>query len=171
MLGWRARLWLLSPRRLLGSLPLGPGLRVLDLGAGPGVLSGLVADEVPGGSIVLVDAQRAMLVKARRRLAAGAPARVTFVQSVAERLPLADDTFDIVLLVTVLGELDDRAAALAEAHRVLKPGGILSISEHLPDPDFRAAASARRLASEAGFEERELVGGWWSYTLNVAKKA
>jgi ubiquinone/menaquinone biosynthesis C-methylase UbiE len=170
-LGWRARLWLLSPRRLFGSLPLRPGLRVLDLGSGPGVLARLVADAVPGGEVVLVDAQHAMLVKAQRRFAAGAPARVAFVQAVAERLPLARETFDIVLLVTVLGELDDRAAALAEVHRVLKPGGMLSISEHLPDPDFRAASTARRLALQAGFEERELVGGRWSYTSNVVKKA
>jgi ubiquinone/menaquinone biosynthesis C-methylase UbiE len=159
---------LLAPDRLVGSLRLRPGIEVLDLGAGSGVVAGLVADAMSSGRITLVDAQQAMLTRARRRLRPRSRVRIRFVRAVAERLPFGP-AFEVVLPLPLLGELHDRRATLREAHRVLRPSGLLSISEHLPDPDFRSIASARALTAEAGFEERELLGGRWSYTLNVAK--
>jgi hypothetical protein len=58
---------------------------------------------------------------------------------------------------------------VAEAHRVLRAGGILSITEHLPDPDFRSVTRVRALVGRFGFTEREMRGGRWSYTINFLK--
>jgi ubiquinone/menaquinone biosynthesis C-methylase UbiE len=107
-----------------------------------------------------------MLRRARRRLQA---VPVT-VAGVAEALPFANDAFDIVLLVTVLGELDDAPAALREVQRVLRPRGVLSISEHLPDPDFRSLTAVRALVGALGFVEAEARGTRWSYTANFTKR-
>ena len=50
-------------------------------------------------------------------------------------MPFASETFDVVFMVTVLGEVPDRAAAVKEAARVLRPGGEFSVTEAAGDPD------------------------------------
>jgi len=72
-------------------------------------------------------------------------------------------------MVTVLGEVDDAPMTMREVHRVLRPGGVLSISEHLPDPDFRSVRKVRALLQAFSFDERDLHGGRLSYTLNASK--
>jgi ubiquinone/menaquinone biosynthesis C-methylase UbiE len=144
---------------------------VLDLGAGSGVVSGAVATRLQHGALILVDPQIKMLIRARRRLAHIAMPTLDCVAGIAEQIPLRDESVDLVLLVTVLGEVDDAVVALQEVHRVLRPRGVVSISEHLPDPDFRTAAAARTLMRTCGFEEREFFGNRWSYTCNFIKSA
>jgi len=78
-------------------------------------------------------------------------------------------SFDLVFLCTVLGEIPDRAAALAQCHRGLKPGGVLSITEVAGDPHYQFQSVARRLAETAGFEFQSINGGWWFYTATFVK--
>lgn len=165
------RRWLLQPARLVASLPLSAETRVLDLGAGSGVVAQSVMPQMRGGQLILLDAQRRMLSRARRRLAPVPGVRPAFTVGVAEFLPFPEATFDVVLMVTVLGEVDEPAMTMREVHRVLRPGGMLSISEHLPDPDFRSLGRVRAMLRTFGFKERELRGGRWSYTLNATRIA
>jgi ubiquinone/menaquinone biosynthesis C-methylase UbiE len=161
---------MLKPERLVESLRLEPGSRVLDLGAGVGVVSSAVATTLSRGEIILVDPQFEMLARARRRVVSRENVAARFLCAVAERVPLRDASVDAVLMVTVLGEVDDAEQAFTEVRRVLRPGGLLSITEHLPDPDFRSASVVRALASRSGFAEREMTGGRWSYTINFIKQ-
>lgn len=164
------RRWLLKPDRLVATLRLPPAASVLDLGAGSGVVAAVVAPQVRDGRLVLFDAQPRMLQRARRRLATPAGVRPpAFAVGLAEFLPFAAASFDIVLMVTVLGELDDARRTMREVHRVLRPGGLLSITEHLPDPDFRSLATVRALVTASGFAERDVCGGRWSYTINATR--
>ena len=59
-------------------------------------------------------------------------------------------------------KLIDRLESLMRA--ALKPGGFLSISEQLPDPDYVPRARLRRSCEDAGFTFLRTVGPWWSYT-------
>jgi ubiquinone/menaquinone biosynthesis C-methylase UbiE len=161
---------LLNLDHLVDSLMLQPGWCVLDLGAGSGVVAAHIAARLPRGELVLIDAQGAMLTRARRRVPSHPGLSVALVAADAEHVPLSDASVDLALLVTVLGEIDDRALAIQEVHRVLRDGGILSISEHLPDPDFRSVTSVRRLVCSTGFEERDYLGSRWSYTINFVKR-
>jgi ubiquinone/menaquinone biosynthesis C-methylase UbiE len=164
------RKWLLHPARVVRSLSVGQGARILDLGAGSGVVSEYVLNTLPSVRLVLVDAQWPMLRKARKRLGGRRLAgRVQFGNAVAEALPFPKESFDAVLMVTVLGEVDSVSQTLREVHRVLRPQGILSITEHLPDPDFRSIAAVRRLLADYGFQERDLTGTRWSYTLSAVR--
>lgn len=163
------RRWLLQPNRLVASLPLPDGARVLDLGAGSGVVAESVLRQMRGGRLTLLDAQRRMILRARRRLVPVPGVRPAFSVGVAEFLPFPEATFDVVLMVTVLGEVDDAPMTMREVHRVLRPGGVLSISEHLPDPDFRSVRKVRALLQAFSFDERDLHGGRLSYTLNASK--
>ena len=85
------------------------------------------------------------------------------MQGSALSLPLRPASIDLVYLVTVLGELTDREAALRETWRVLRPGGFLAVAEHLPDPDYVSRARLRSLCVSAGFLFLKVEGPWWSY--------
>jgi uncharacterized protein len=159
----------LSPRRLVARLALGAASRVLEVGAGSGFYSVAVARSVPKGHLELLDLQPEMLEKARRKLEAEGLQNVGYTLADAGVLPFEADSFDALFLVAVLGEVANRKAFLGEARRVLKPEGLLSISEHLPDPDFSTFAKVKTLVEKEGFEFVERYGGRWSYTANFRK--
>jgi arsenite methyltransferase len=104
-------------------LALQGGESVLDIGAGPGFLAAEMAEEVgPEGRVCGVDVSDAMLKLAARRGAA-----VELARGDALSLPFADATFDAAASTQVYEYVADMPAALAEAGRVLKPGGRLLI--------------------------------------------
>jgi ubiquinone/menaquinone biosynthesis C-methylase UbiE len=141
-----------SPRTLVGRLHLQPDSRVLELGPGPGYFSVEITRELPRGGLVLFDLQREMLAKARRRLQRAGEANAAFVQGDGSRLPFRSGSFDVAFLVAVLGEVPDTAGCLRSLRRVLRPGGLLSISETVGDPDALSQADVRALAESHGFE-------------------
>jgi ubiquinone/menaquinone biosynthesis C-methylase UbiE len=158
----------LPPRTLAERLPL-PADRVLEVGAGTGFYGVEIARSNPAGHLELLDLQPEMLARARRKVEAAGLRNVGFTEAEAGRLPFGDAAFDVVYLVTVLGEIGDPDAFMAEAHRVLRPGGTLSVSEHVPDPDRLPAARVEALARAGGFDLRERFGSRWSYTANFTR--
>jgi demethylmenaquinone methyltransferase/2-methoxy-6-polyprenyl-1,4-benzoquinol methylase len=102
-----------------------PGERMLDLAGGTGDLTRLLAPRVgSAGRVLLADINGAMLARGRDRLLdAGVAGNVDFLQLDAERLPLADQCLDCVVIGFGLRNVTDKQAALAEMHRVLQPGG------------------------------------------------
>jgi ArsR family transcriptional regulator len=111
-------------RALLNLLPAAMG-RLLDIGTGTGQLLELLAQRTTGG--LGVDASRAMLALARARLSRPGLTHCTVKLGDMYRLPMADGSFDHVVLQMVLHYAEDPAAALAEAARVLRPGGTLVV--------------------------------------------
>ena len=157
---------------LLARIGIRPGERVLELGPGPGAFTVPAARLAePGGSLVAVDIQPAMISAVERKVRQAGLTNVEMRVASAYELPLDDGSVDRAFLVTVLGEIPDRQRALAELRRVLKPGGILSITEQFMDPDYPLAATVIRWTAEAGFELAERHGNWWTYTLNFRKRA
>jgi len=147
-----------------------PGMRVLDAGCGPGRVTLPAAVRVgPAGAVVAVDVQPAMLARLRERLATHRLTNVEVVEAGLGEGKLPESAFDVALLITVLGEIPDTAAALQEIHRALRPGGVLSITEVLPDPHYQRVTRVRALAASAGFREAGIVRGRVSYTLNLGK--
>jgi ubiquinone/menaquinone biosynthesis C-methylase UbiE len=157
-------------KAILERLELGPGLSVLDAGCGPGLLAVPIARAVgPEGNVVGLDVQEGMLEKARAAAALAHVSNLTFLRAgLGEgRLPAA--AFDRAVLVTVLGEIPDRTAALREIYSSLKPGGFLSITEVLPDPDYQPRGTVKRLAQGAGFRVGREFGGFFMFTVNVER--
>ncbi len=144
------RRFLHSPELFAARLAPAPDARVLQVGPGPGWFSSAVARTVPRGRVVLFDLQRPMLARARRRLRRADVANFDLVQGDATRLPFGAASFDTAFLFAVLGEVPDPAAAVRELARVLRPGGLLSVTETLGDPDALSREEVAALAQSAG---------------------
>jgi ArsR family transcriptional regulator len=110
---------------LLGLLPAAGIGRLLDIGTGTGRLLELLAPRVSAG--LGIDASRAMLALARARLARPGLTHCAVRLADMYRLPLPDAGFDLVVLQMVLHYAEDPRGALAEAVRVLAPGGRLMV--------------------------------------------
>ncbi|MGI8450497.1 MAG: methyltransferase domain-containing protein [Streptosporangiaceae bacterium] len=115
-------------RTVLAALGLKPGEDVLDIGSGPGFLAREMSSQVgPGGSVTGVDPSENMLSLARARSRPAGSAPVGFRPGEATALPCAAGSFDVVTSTQVYEYVDDVPAALAEAWRVLRPGGRLLV--------------------------------------------
>jgi ubiquinone/menaquinone biosynthesis C-methylase UbiE len=149
------------------------GQRVLEIGCGSGGFTTYVARAVgPTGHVEALDIQPGMLKQLERKLTLPENQdiqNITLHQASAYQLPFEDGTLDLVYLVTVLPEIPDQPRALAEIFRVLKPGGILAVSELLLDPDYPLKGTTARRGEQAGFQVAGYYGNFWTYTVRFSK--
>jgi arsenite methyltransferase len=109
---------------------LEPGERVLDLGSGAGTDSLVAALMVGGeGSVTGIDMTPEMLDKARSAAGEAGLGNVAFVEGEAERLPFADESFDVLISNGVIDLIPDKDAVFAEIYRVLVPGGRIQVAD------------------------------------------
>jgi len=155
---------------IVGHLDLQPGMTVLDAGCGPGRLTVPLARAVgERGEVVAVDIQPGMLDRARAKAGAARLNNIRFVQAAVGDGRLGRNQFDRAALVTVLGEIPDRRAALNAIFEALKPGGLLSVTEIIFDPHFQRRGTVASLAGGAGFREKGFFGNRIAYTLHLQK--
>ena len=162
------RKWYMRP--VLDRVGIIPGDQVLELGPGPGAFSVDAARRAGSeGRLTIVDIQPAMIAKVEARLRAAGITNAETRAASAYELPVADSSLDRAFLVGVLGEIADQSRALAELHRVLRQGGVLSITEEFSDPDYYFAIETIRRAEAAGFRLCARFGNFLIYTLNFEK--
>ncbi len=150
-------------RWVFDQMRLPVGARVLELGAGTGVLWGENRDRLPAGlELVFTDSSEGMLRAARGQL--DGVHGVEFRQMDAARIPDGDRTFDVVIANHMLYHVQDRTAAFSEVVRVLRPNGrfyaatnstahMAELDELIAKPEKRAMISTWQFSLENGAEQ------------------
>jgi ubiquinone/menaquinone biosynthesis C-methylase UbiE len=142
-------------RRLIRESGIGPGMRVLDLGAGPGDVAFLVADAVgPTGLVVGVDREERSVELARRRAAEAGYGNVAFAVAGDEALP-AESPFGAVIGRFVL--IHQRDPMIRRAAAVVRPGGIVAFLEPAVHRDSHSLPELELVSAAAGSINRFML--------------
>ena len=160
---------------------LRPGETVLDLGSGGGIDVLLSARRVgPVGRVYGLDAAPEMVELARANAAAAGAENAEFLRGGIEDIPLPDGQVDVVISNCVINLSADKPRVLAEAFRVLRPGGRLGISDVIADEDAdpaRRAAAEQRTGCATGtvtaaqYRHQLLAAGFTQITIGPAAAA
>jgi len=155
---------------LLKHLQVQPGMRVADIGCGPGrntiPIAKLVGLE---GKVSAIDLQIGMLTQVEIKATQADLHNIECLQVNMGEGSLSQNHYDRALLVTVIGEIPQQEAALREVHSALKTGGRLLVTEVIFDPHFQSQKKIRRLAQTVGFTEIACYGGKLAYSLLFSK--
>lgn len=161
------------PEQLIERAGIKKGMQVLDLGCGSGAFTPSIARTVGDeGKVYALDIQADMLKQLEKKL--NRPENrdiknIKLIESNTYELPFEDGSLDLVSMVTVLPEIPDRNRALAEVKRVLKPGGLLAVSELFPDPDYPWKSTTIKFGEAAGFVVDRISGNFFNYTVRFRK--
>jgi arsenite methyltransferase len=157
-------------RPVLDRVGIHSGETVLEVGPGPGTFTVEAARRVgPEGKLIVVDIQPAMIARVEQRVREAGLTNVETHVASAYALPVEDESVDRAFLITVLPEIPHQYRALDELRRVLKSGGLLSITEEFTDPDYAFPFETIQLVEAMGFTREKYHGNFWVYTLNFGK--
>ena len=112
---------------------LKPGMRLIDLGCGPGTISVGLADAIAPGQLLGIDMEPTQIEMASAAAKAGGHGNARFQAGDATDLPFGDATFDVAFCHALLNHAPDTQAVIAEVKRVLKPGGLFAAREVIGD--------------------------------------
>jgi ubiquinone/menaquinone biosynthesis C-methylase UbiE len=151
-------------RELLGELALETGEAVLDVACGPGTVTRLAAAQSgPAGRVTGCDLSPAMLAIALDAGPVVNAAVIEYVEAPADRLPVADESFDVATCQQGLQFFPDRLAALAEMRCALRPGGRIGVAvwKRIEEsPPFAVLAEAIRETAGDELANRYAGGPW-----------
>jgi len=157
------------PDKLVKRSGLNKNMTVLEIGCGSGAYTTFVAREVgEQGKVFALDIQPKMLKQFEKKLKKEENKDIHNIELIhgnAYELPFGDNSLDLVYMTTVLQEIPDRLKALKEVMRVLKPEGLLAVTEFLPDPDYPLKRTTIRMVTNAGFLLDQVYGNLWNYTI------
>ena len=132
--------------------------KALDMGTGPGDIPLMLCGPTQRVSVLAIDLAQSMLDLAKRKVEiAGLGNRITLAQMDVKALDLPDDSFDAVFSNTILHHIPEPALMLAEAARVLKPGGLLLIRDlYRPESIDQLNVLVAEHAGECDADQRKL---------------
>jgi len=162
-----------SPDKFINRSGIKKGMYILEVGCGSGAFTNFIAREVgENGKVFALDIQSEMLEQLKKKLMHFENTdikNVTLINSDACKMPFEDEYFDLVCMVAVLQEIPDKNKALKEIKRVLKPHGILAITEFIPDPDYPLKSTTIKQCENVGFFFDKVEGNFINYTVRFKK--
>lgn len=157
---------------IIASLPLKKGIKILDIGCGPGRVLTPLAQKLSSvnGHVTGLDLQQKMLDKTSAKAKEKNLTNISLIKGDVSSLQLGTQ-YDCVLMACVLGEIpvNMQKTMLENLKGHLSPGGIISITETLFDPHFQSHKKVLKLMSSSGFQEIKLLGNRIAYTAHFIK--
>ena len=158
-----ARLAALPQAAVVSLLRLEGDETVIDYGAGTGVYTVAVAEAVPNGRVIAVEALARLAEMLRAKLTPKLADRLELVETDANSVPAPDEMADRIVMVDVLHHLYDQPEALSEVNRLLRPGGLFVVvdwgdRERPVGPPLEhvlGLAAVREVIASMGLEELE----------------
>lgn len=155
---------------IIEELKITTGMKVMDIGCGPGRITLPLAEKVgPEGLVYAFDIQDKMLNRVKekadlRKINNIVLKKIYLGEEKLERLDA-----DRGVLVTVLGEIPEKEKALNDIFMALKPGGVLAVSEIMFDPHYQSRKKVLKLATAVGFKEKQFIGNRIAFTILLEK--
>jgi len=169
----RVRALIQPPSQIIKRSGIKKTMKVLDIGCGGGMFTVYASKAVGNdGCVYALDIQKEMLEQLKEKLVSvkdGDYGTVIPLEGSADKLPVKSASLDLVYIISTLQEITERGRALLEIKRVLKRGGILSISETAVDIDYFLKSTVVKFCREAGFTLDSFNGNFFSYTLRFIK--
>jgi ubiquinone/menaquinone biosynthesis C-methylase UbiE len=164
------RRFIQKPDVVAERMRLEPGMTIVEIGPGKGSYTKAIAERVlPDGKVYAIDIQVSIIERLRERFEREGMKNIYPKIDDAYDLSFEDGSVDRVLAIACLPEIPDPVRVLKECHRVLKPGGLVCLSEVFSDPDYPRRSTEKRWAEEAGLVLEEEFGSFLLYQLNFMK--
>jgi len=161
------------PYKIIQASRIKKRIKALEIGCGSGAFTTFIARAVgTEGIVYALDIQPKMLEQLSNKLNIDKNKdikNITPVLASAYVLPFPDNSLDLAYAISVFQEIPDKNKTLKEIKRVLKPGGILSISEFIIDPDYPFRSTTIKQGTQGGFEFDGVFGNFWNYTVRFIK--
>jgi SAM-dependent methyltransferase len=165
----RRKLWQ-NPDVIAGRMQLKPGMIVVEIGPGKGSYTKAVASRVlPNGVVYATDISESVILRLKERVAKEGMVNVIPKIEDAYKFSFADGSVDMVFAVSCLPEIPEPVRVLKECRRIIKPDGIICLSELLVDPDYPFRKTEKEWAKQAGLELKHEFGNFTAYQLHFGK--
>ncbi|MFW9999068.1 MAG: class I SAM-dependent methyltransferase [Candidatus Hodarchaeota archaeon] len=165
------RKFIQKPKKIAERMNLESGMIVVEIGPGKGSYTKAIAKNVlPKGKVFAIDIQESVINRLKKRIEKENIINIIPKIEDVYNLSFEDESIDRILMIACLPEIPEPIRALKEIKRVLKPNGLISLSEMIPDPDYPRRKTEKKWADEAGFELDDQFGNWFVYQLNFKKK-
>lgn len=163
-----------SPDAIIKRSGIEKNMKVLEVGCGSGAFTTYIARAIgKQGKVNALDIQQGMLNQLKEKLSNPQNNdidNIELINASAYNLPFKNNSFDLVYMISVFQEIPDGIKALNEVKRVLKPGGILAISEFFTDPDYPLRSTTIKQGEQGGLKFESIFGNFWNYTVKFRNK-
>lgn len=166
------RRFIQRPKIIAERMQLEPGMVVVEIGPGKGSYTIAVANKLlPAGKVYAIDIQERVIEYVKKRVERENISNIIAQVDDAYNMSFEDESIDRIFAISCLPEIPDPVRVLRECNRILKPEGLVSLSELFPDPDYPWRRTEIHWAEKAGLELQQQFGTWFTYQLNFGKKS
>lgn len=159
-------------KEIIKELPLKKGMKVLDVGCGPGRVLLPLAQKIKeiDGQVTGLDLQKDMLKKSWEKAEKNNLENIDFIEGNIGKTSLGQ-TYDVILLICVLGEIPkkDWELTIRQLENYLHQEGIISITETIFDPHFQKHQTVTQIMKKMGLMEINFIGNRFAYTAHFKK--
>ena len=166
------RRFIQNPAVIAQRMKLAPGMIVVEIGPGKGSYTKAIAEKVlPDGKVYAIDIQESIVNRLQQMVVKEELPNIIPMIDDAHNLSFEDESVDRVIAIATLPEIPKPILVLQEVKRILKPNGLLSLSEIAIDPDYPLRRTVKRWTAEAGFILESEYGNWFTYQMNFKKQS